>query len=60
MRDTVLVSVDWNEKTNTGVLVVGKQLPNKSPEIINAIDGSEAKELFQRLITKRAVKDEES
>ena len=60
MRDTVIVSIDYNDKTNTGVLVVGKQLPNKSPEIINAIDGPEAKELFQRLITKRAVKDEES
>ena len=60
MRDTVIVSIDFNDKTNTGVLVVGKQLPNKSPEIINAIDGPDAKEMFEKLITKKAAKDETS
>lgn len=53
MRDTVLVSIDYNKDTNKGVLCVGRQLPNKSVEIVNAIDGSEAKELFEKLITKR-------
>lgn len=56
MRDTVLVSIDYDDKTNKGVLCVGRQLPNKSVDIVNAIDGPEAKELFEKLITKKAVK----
>ena len=56
MRDTVLVSIDYNDKTNNGVLCVGRQLPNKGVTIVNAIDSPEAKELFERLITKKAVK----
>ena len=46
MRYTVLVSIDYNDKTNKGVLCVGRQLPNKGVDIVNAIDGPEAKELF--------------
>ena len=56
MRDTVLVSIDYNDKTKKCVLCVGRQLPNKSVDIVNAIDGPEAKELFEKLITKKAVK----
>ena len=56
MRDTVLVSIDYNDKTKKGVLCVGRQFPNKSVDIVNAIDGPEAKELFEKLITKKAVK----
>lgn len=58
MRDTVLVSIDYNDKNNKGVLCVGRQLPNKSVDIVNAIDGPEAKELFEKLITKRSNKNE--
>lgn len=56
MRDTVLVSIDYNDKTNEGVLCVGRQLPNKGVTIVNAIDGPEAKDMFEKLITKKAVK----
>lgn len=56
MRDTVLVGIDYDDKTNTGVLIVGRQRPNKSVDIVNAIEGSEAKELFEKLIAKKAVK----
>lgn len=49
-------SIDYDDKTNKGVLCVGRQLPNKSVDIVNAIDGPEAKELFVKLITKKAVK----
>ena len=30
MRDTVLVGIDYDDKTNTGVLIIGRQRPNKS------------------------------
>lgn len=56
MRDTVLVSIDYNDKTNEGVLCVGRQLPNKGVTIVNAIDGPEAKDLFEKLITKKCEK----
>ena len=56
MRDTVLVGIDYDDKTNTGVLIIGRQRPNKSVDIVNAIDGPEAKELFEKLITKRRKK----
>ena len=56
MRDTVLVSIDWDDKTNTGVLCVGRQQPNKSVEIINAISGKDAKVLFDMLLPQKAVK----
>jgi|GEM_PF-1009826 hypothetical protein len=59
MRDTVLVSIDYNDKTNEGVLCVGRQLPNKGVTIVNAIDGPEAKDLFEKLITKRSNKNEQ-
>lgn len=53
MTDTVIISIDWNDETNTGVLVVGIKRVNKSVDIINAFSGDEAKELYQRLITKK-------
>ncbi len=52
MTDTVIISIDWNDEENTGVLVVGRKRVNKSVDIINAFSGDEAKELYQRLITK--------
>lgn len=56
MRDIVLVSIDYDDKNNKGTLGVGRQLPNKSVDIVNTIDGPEAKELFEKLITKRSNK----
>ena len=56
MRDTVLVGIDYDDKTNKGVLIIGRQRPNKSVDIVNAIDGPETKELFEKLITKRSNK----
>lgn len=52
MTDTVIISIDWNDETNTGVLVVGRKRVNKSVDIINAFSGDEAKKIYQRLITK--------
>ena len=45
MVDSILVSVDFSNKNNTGVLIVGKKRMNQSVEIINAFQGKEAKEL---------------
>lgn len=56
MIDSVVVSVDFSNKNDTGVMVVGRKRMNQSMEIINAFQGDEARELYERLITKKEVK----
>ena len=58
MVDSILVSVDFSNKNNTGVLIIGRKRINQSVEIINAFQGDEARELYKKLVTKK--KKEES
>lgn len=51
VSDTILVSVDFTNGKDTGVLVVGRKRPNQSVEIINAFRGKEAEDLYLKLIT---------
>lgn len=51
VSDTILVSVDFTNGKDTGVLVVGRKRPNQSVEIINAFQGKEAEDLYSKLIT---------
>ena len=53
MVDSILVSVDFPNKNDTGVMVVGRKRMNQSVEIINAFQGDEARELYERLITTK-------
>lgn len=53
MVDTILVSVDFANNGDTGVLIVGRKRMNQSVEIINAFQGEEANELYKRLTTKK-------
>lgn len=53
MVDSILVSVDFSNKNDTGVMVVGRKRINQSVEIINAFQGDEARELYERLITTK-------
>lgn len=53
MIDTILVSVDFANNDDTGVLIVGRKRMNQSVEVINAFQGKEAKELYKKLITKK-------
>ena len=48
MVDSILVSVDFSNKNDTGVMVVGRKRMNQSVEIINAFQGDEARELYER------------
>ena len=50
MNDCILVSVDFNHP-DTKVMVVGRKRPNESVEIINALQGQEAEDLYLKLIT---------
>lgn len=51
ISDTILVSVDFTKGVDTGVLVVGRKRPNQSVEIINALQGKEAQDLYLKLVT---------
>lgn len=53
MIDTLLIGVDFSNKESTGVLTVGRKRMNQSVEIINAFQGEEARELYERLVTKK-------
>ena len=53
MVDSILVSVDFSNNNDTGVLIVGRKRMNQSVEIINAFQGDEARELYEKLETKK-------
>ena len=52
ITDCILVSVDFT-KEDTGVLIVGRKNTRQNPDIINAFQGQEAWDLYQKLITKK-------
>lgn len=52
ISDTFLVGVDFTKGKN-GVLIVGRKRMNESVDIINAFQGQEAWDLYQRLITAK-------
>lgn len=51
IQDTILVSVDFNDNSDLSVMVVGRKKPNQSIEIINALQGKEAENLYSKLVT---------
>lgn len=53
MVDSILVSVDFSNKNDTGVMVVGRKRMNQSVDVINAFEGDEARELYKKLVTKK-------
>ena len=52
VTDCILVSVDFITE-DTGVLIVGRKNTRQNPDIINAFQGQEAWDLYQKLITKK-------
>lgn len=50
-NDTLLVCLDMSRGEDVGVLVVGRKRPNDSIDVINAFQGEEARELYERLVT---------
>ena len=52
IADTILVGVDFTQ-SDEGVLIVGRKQPNTAVEIINAFQGQEAWDLYEKLVTKK-------
>lgn len=53
MVDSILIGVDISNKDSTAVLTVGRKRMNQSVEIINAFQGDEARELYEKLVTEK-------
>lgn len=53
INESLLVGVDFTSGKDTGVLIVGRKRPNQSVDIINAFQGKEAEELYNKLIGKK-------
>lgn len=51
IQDTILVSVDFNGNGDLSVMVVGRKRPNQTVEIINALQGKDAEDLYSKLVT---------
>ena len=51
--DTILVGYDFTNGKDKSVLVVGRKTEGVAVKIINAFQGKEADELYQRLVTQK-------
>ena len=54
-EDALIVSIDYRRDIDNMVLIVGRQMPNKTIKIVNAFQGDEAKELYKKLVVKNEV-----
>ena len=48
----VIVSWDFHHE-DTGVLIVGRKTPKHDVEVINAFQGKEAHDIYEKLITQK-------
>lgn len=51
--ECLLVSVDFSNGVDSGVMIVGRKKKGVDAEIINAFQGKEAMRLYKRLITQK-------
>ena len=57
VNECLLVSVDFTNGKDVGVMIVGRKKDKVDVEIINAFQGEEAYDLYKKLITKEEAKD---
>ena len=57
VNECLLVSVDFAQGEDTGVLIVGRQ-KNGKVDIVNVFQGQEAIDIYKKLITVNKVKKE--
>lgn len=55
VNECLLVSVDFTRGRDVGIMVVGRKGSKTDVEVINAFQGEEAYQLYQKLITKQEV-----
>lgn len=55
-EDTLLVSYCAPNGVDSGVLIVGRKNLRQAVDIVNAFQGKEALELYEKLLTKKEIK----
>ena len=58
IADCILVSVNFENGVENGVLIVGRKTKRKDVEIVNAFQGQEALDLYNKLVTRKEKKQE--
>lgn len=50
---SIIVAFDYKKATGTAILIIGQKAPGADAKVINAFDGEEAMELWEKLtVTK--------
>lgn len=58
MRGNFIIGYDFSNGLGKEVLIVGRQVTrNKPVEIVNAFQGKDARDIYEKLITKKEKKD---
>lgn len=58
MRGNFIIGYDFSNGLDKEVLIVGRQVArNKPVEIVNAFQGKDARDIYEKLITKKEKKD---
>lgn len=58
LTDSLLISIVFGKEKDNTVMIVGRKPVGKPVDIVNAFQGEEAIELWNKLITKKENKDE--
>lgn len=59
MIGNFIIGYDFSKGLDKEILIVGKQTArNKPVEIVNAFQGKEAREIYEKLTSKKEKKDE--
>lgn len=58
MTTSLIIGFDKSENGDNTVLIVGRKTPGRVCEILNAFEGKEAEELYEKLLGKKENKEE--
>jgi len=51
--DTILIGANFEHGIETGVLIVGRKMNGQQMDVINAFQGQEAMDIYNKLTTKK-------
>lgn len=60
ISEAIVVSIDYDESENNGILLIGRKKGKGPVEIINAFQGQEALDIYKKLVTVKESNNEAS
>lgn len=60
ISEALLISIDYDESQNHGILIVGRRRHGGRIEIVNTFCGNEALELYKKLVSAKEDNNEAS